>query len=104
MRKIARTTLGLAAVKLAQLPRSPSECLWTKSELAKIPIPIRQQFDLQAMLYFEEKQREANEEALKKSKANRAGDSDGVKDFDAFQELLAQARENAGEITEEDYD
>jgi hypothetical protein len=35
-------------------------------------------------------------------KAERAGQTDEVKDFDAFQELLAQARENAGEITDED--
>ena len=102
MRKIARTTLGLAAVKLAQLPRSPSECLWAPDELAKIPLPIRQQFDLQALLYYEEKKHEAQEEAIKKMKAERAGQTDEVKDFDAFQELLAQARENAGEITDED--
>jgi hypothetical protein len=64
-------------------------------------------FDLESLLYFEQKKAEEYERLNRERRSKSGRDLDFDHDFETFQELLAEAREAAqsfGEVTDEDVD
>ena len=86
---------GLAAVRLAQLPRSPSECLFPKAILSFLSEAEKFFFDLNATMYWDEEEIKAIKERYEKDKFKRDHGTDAPVEFSTYQELLRQARENA---------
>ncbi len=69
--------------------------------MAKIPRPIRDRFDLEALLYYEEKRAEAYEKEIQKNKDKRDHGFSEVQDFDSYQRLLQDMIDGTEEGGEE---
>jgi hypothetical protein len=91
---------GLAAARLAQLPRSPAKCVFPKEIYKLLPEAFIFFFDLGAINYWDEEQARLYKEAMEKQKFEQEHKSDSPMGFDSYQAMLKEIRKN--EDTEED--